>query len=458
MRDIAFIILFLAMLPAALRFGHVATMTWAWVATIAPSQYMFGMAAGLPFNKIVVAVAFIALIVDSKHRHKFYADGHVLLLVAFLLVATISYAAALSDRMRVDELMDRLSKAVLLCGFVILTIRTRLEIHSLLIAIAMGMGIHGAIEAAKFISSGGGHVLQGPATIGDNNHFGLAILMVIPPLAYLYVYSEALIVRAAMAVATLANVVAVIASNSRGALLGLIAVGFVMFLNSRNKLGAIILLVVIGATAAALAPDRWYDRMSTIGSADSDSSFMNRVGSWKMNMLVALDRPLTGGGFSSMEDPGVFRQYLLQFSKLDFIPTDTPTIAFAAHSIYFQVLGDTGFIGFFLFVGLLFCAFRNVRIIQRLGRGREDVQWAVDLARFLRLTLIAFMVSGAALSLAYFEFYYIMITLLSVTRRHVQEVVSPALPAGSAVLGTARRPAFGGLAAGSAAALRRHQS
>jgi probable O-glycosylation ligase (exosortase A-associated) len=445
MRDLVFVALFLAMLPMAIRFGHIGTMLWAWIAMVAPGLYMFGFAAGLPFNKIVVAVAVLALLVDRQNRPPFYFDTHLKLLVAFLVVALTSYMMALSDRPRVDDLADRLTKTVALCMFMVATVRSRLHIHSLLIAVSMGMGIHGAIEALKYVVTGGGHILIGPQTIGDNNHFGLAILMVLPPLAYLYRYSDALLIRIAFALALLANTIGVIASNSRGALLGLIAMGAYAFLKSRNKLTMIMVLLVLGGIGLAVAPDRWYERMGTISEAREDGSFMGRVAMWKMNTIVALDRPLVGGGFSSMEDPAVFNRYLPQSTSLDWLFTSvTPATVLAAHSIYFQVLGDTGFIGLALFLGLLLMGYRNSQVILRLTKDRPDLQWARDAGLFLRFSLIAYTVSGAALSLAYFEFYYLIITLISITRKHVEGEVTALMPSAFQRLLSPSRATFPG--------------
>jgi len=344
--------------------------------------------------------------------------------------------------------------------FVVATVRTRLQIHSVMIAACMGMGIHGAIEAAKYIASAGGHVLLGPPTIGDNNHFGLAILLVIAPLAYLYRYSQSLLVKAAFALAALANVIGVIATHSRGALIGLIAVGVAAFFKSRNKLAMLLVIAVVGGIGATLAPDRWYERMGTISEAREDGSFMGRVSSWKMNLIVALDRPLTGGGFSSMEDPWVWGQYLRSFPSMDWlVESPTPTQPLAAHSIYFQVLGDTGFIGLILFLALLAMAFRNIQVIRKLTRDREDLQWARDLALALHFSLIGYSVSGAALSLAYFEFYYLLITVAAVTRYHVETVLGVAGKAKAASVLRSVHPAFqvGGAAVRPGAANRRFQ-
>ena len=460
MRSLVFTGLFLAMLPAAVRYAHVAVMVWVWIAMVSPSHYILGFAQAIPFNKVVVAVAFIALMVDRQYRPKLRFDAHVVLLIAFLAVAMLSYMFALTRIARVDDLADKLFKAVVLCLFVVATVRTRLQIHSVMIAACMGMGIHGAIEAAKYVASAGGHVLLGPATIGDNNHFGLAILMVIAPLAYLYRYSQSLLVKAAFALAALANVIGVIASHSRGALIGLIAVGAAVFFKSRNKGVMLLVLALLAGIILAIAPDRWFDRMGTIDDAKEDGSFMGRVSSWKMNLLVALDRPLTGGGFSSMEDPWVWSQYVRQFASLDwFIISPTPVKPLAAHSIYFQVLGDTGFIGLILFLALLGVGFRNLYVIRKLAADREDLQWARDLALALHFSLIGYAVSGAALSLAYFEFYYVLITVAAVTRYHVETVLGVTDKAKAGAVLRPVHPAFqvGGAAVRPGVAGRRFQ-
>ena len=66
-----------------------------------------------------------------------------------------------------------------------------------------------------------------------------------------------------------------------------------------------------------------------------------------MNTVIALDRPLIGGGFSATTDPRVYAAYRSRFSDFNFfLDTGEPTGPLEAHSIYFQVLGDTGFVGF----------------------------------------------------------------------------------------------------------------
>jgi putative inorganic carbon (HCO3(-)) transporter len=427
MRGAVFLLMFLAMLPAAFAAAPAALMLWVWTSLAAPQAYVFGALADLPYSKIVVAVALMALLID-KTRKPLYADMFFVLLTLFMMQAAVSFAFSITTIERSYELPDRLWKIYLLCLFAASILRGRLQMHSLIIIICLGTGIHGVIEAAKFLVSGGGHIVIAPPTYGDNNSLGLFMLMTVPLLSYLRRYSIEPIVRLGTIGGILLNLIGIIATGSRGAFVGLIAVTLAMIQQSKRRVALFVTVLVFGAILAYIAPSRLYERVETIKSAEADGSFMSRVMSWKMNTLVALDRPLLGGGFSAMEDPRVFLQYIDRFDSLSFVPTDTPVGTRAAHSIFFQVLGDMGFFGFFLFLAILVTTFWNLFGIRKATRGKPELQWAFDLAGYVRLALIAYVVSGAALSVAYFELPFVLFTLASVLRRTVRDELTSTQP------------------------------
>jgi O-antigen ligase len=113
----------------------------------------------------------------------------------------------------------------------------------------------------------------------------------------------------------------------------------------------------------------------------------------------------------------VWQRYSLNLGALDFIPSGTVReTGMAAHSIYFEVLGDLGFTGELLFVGMLVVSIVVCGQIRRRAAPYEDLAWMRELAGMIRLALIVYMVAGAALSFAYFEGLYLIVALLSVTR------------------------------------------
>ena len=82
-----------------------------------------------------------------------------------------------------------------------------------------------------------------------------------------------------------------------------------------------------------------------------------------------------------------------------------------AHSIYFQVLADHGFIGLGLYLTLAITTLGTLRSIVVKTRGDPRLRWMTDLAAMINVSLISFAASGAFLGLAYFD---LMLTQLAV--------------------------------------------
>ena len=278
MRDLAFMVLFLFMMANATRCLHTGTMLWAWIALCAPQQYMYGIAGTLPLNKLAVVATFISMFVDQTKK-KPYIDWHILLVGLFVLHGAISYSVGLSGSDRTYELLDKMMKIYVLCFVMTMANRGRLQIHAMVIIICLGMGIHGALEGLKYIDSGGLHKVIAPSSIGDNNYLAMATLMVMPLLVYLFRYSESRLIRFSFAGALLACFAGVVATSSRGGMVGLGVFGVFLFLHSRRKMATLLVIVVLGVGLLHYAPDEWLERMDTIGAADESDSFMYRVSS-----------------------------------------------------------------------------------------------------------------------------------------------------------------------------------
>jgi hypothetical protein len=77
-----------------------------------------------------------------------------------------------------------------------------------------------------------------------------------------------------------------------------------------------------------------------------------------------------------------------------------------------------------LFLAINLFAVRTCGKIVRMARPHADLAWAAQLAGMLRLSLIVYLVAGAALSFAYFEGLYLIAAIVSVTHRLVGEEVA----------------------------------
>lgn len=420
MRDIAILFVLFPMLYSSLRYVHAATMFWVWTALAGPATFLFGFLSEFPFNKAAVGVTVVSVMVDRTKKKLFFDSGFVFHTL-FVLQGVVSVTFGLSDIPRTYDLLDKMVKIWILAAFMRVADRGRLQIHSMVAVFCLSLGLHGVLEGIKYMVTLGGHKVEPSPVIGDNNYLALAILMLLPFFMYLFKYSVVPLARLGIAGLGSLLFVGFVATNSRGGLVGLAVLVLIMIAKSKRKGLSIVAVLSMVVGLLVVAPTSWLDRMDTIKSANTDGSFMSRIASWKMNTIVALDRPFLGGGYSAMEDGRVFRAYLPQFGMLDFIPSDLPGGVLAAHSIYFQTLGDVGFIGFAVFLAMLAAGFYNITRIRIMCRNNNKLLWAADLAVAFQLSLAAYLVSGAALSAAYFEILYIHLTLLSILRRSLEE-------------------------------------
>ncbi len=158
-----------------------------------------------------------------------------------------------------------------------------------------------------------------------------------------------------------------------------------------------------------------------------NSSFHGRVVAWQVATLYATEHFPFGAGFAAPELPPIFNHYF---------PDET---AHAAHSIYFEVLGEHGFPGLAIYVSMLLLGLRNAGVIARQTRGRPGLRWAYDLARTLQICLVSFYVGGAALSMSYFDAFLAILAILSTLRQ-----LTARAPAAAPALRGALTPALGG--------------
>jgi probable O-glycosylation ligase (exosortase A-associated) len=160
-----------------------------------------------------------------------------------------------------------------------------------------------------------------------------------------------------------------------------------------------------------LVPTKWGDRMNTIQTYEQDGSAMGRINAWKMAWNLALDRPLTGGGFETFT-PQVFRKYAPE-----------PENIHDAHSNYFEMLGEQGFIGLGLYSLLIASCVIRLRVLKSRVRSDRGLQWAQHYPDMLQVSIFAYVIGGAFLGRAYFDMFYQLVGAMVILCRLVDPVV-----------------------------------
>lgn len=429
MRDLMMLGAMLVFVPLSLANAFIAYLLWGWTAVLSPVYYLYGFMQSVRFNMLFALVAIAMLVFGRlKNPGKFTLNPTTGLLILFALHGSLSAAFAYPHNPFNLEYYTGLMKVMVFCLLMPVFVNSRLRIHAMLIMVILGLGFHGTLEGLKFLASGGGHRVSGiPTTMmGDNNHFAVAMVMSVPIAYYLSHYSKTRLVRFGFFCGMLLAVAAILGTYSRGGFLGLTVVGLGVAMGAPKKWLAVGLVLLGAVTVIAFAPESWFDRIQSIQNAGEDTSFMGRVAAWRISSAIALENPIFGGGFHALQLQSTWNTFKESSGLLGFVDIPhMPLIAKAAHSIYFEVMGDLGFVGLFIFLAVLGNALWTRRQIKRLAKqGGEQLKWAGDLANLLGVSLMAYMVGGAGVSLAYFETMYVLVMLMEVLRQHVRHCVA----------------------------------
>jgi putative inorganic carbon (hco3(-)) transporter len=123
-----------------------------------------------------------------------------------------------------------------LVGYALTTTRERVD--QLIWVVVLAIGARGVKGGIWSIRSGGTVRIYGPGgtAIGDNNDFGLALIMILPLLFYKWQGAENRHIRRGLIIMSVLVITAVLFTYSRGALLGVCAMGATTWLRSRGKL------------------------------------------------------------------------------------------------------------------------------------------------------------------------------------------------------------------------------
>lgn len=396
MRDLFVATIVFGALPFILKRPFLGILLLAGLGFMNPHRLCYGFMLTMPSVQIVALVTLVAMLA-SKEIKRMIWSREVIVLLMFLTWMGITTTQAFFVPAATEQ-MIKVIKIQILVGMTLVMLTTRERIHLLVWAIVLALAFYGIKGGLFTIAKGGVHRVQGPygTFIGGNNELALALVMTIPLIRFLHLQEHNKYIKHGLMAAMLLTAISVIGSQSRGALVALSLTGVIFWVKSRHKLSTAVLIGIVLVAILSIMPAEWYERMNTIKTYDEDKSAMGRILAWKMAINLASSR-LTGGGFETWQ-PSVFAVY-----------GGGGRESRDVHSIYFEVLGEHGWIGLSLFLALLVFTWLKCGSIIRMSKKQVDGAWARDLASMLQVSLVAYMTAGAFLGLAYFDYiYYLM--------------------------------------------------
>lgn len=429
MRDILLTLIVAGLVPMALFRPYIGACLWAWISIMNPHTLTFGFAKGLPWALLAAGVTLTAFAFNSRRRYPLPWSAGTACVLGLMVWMTVTSVFSLNGQTEVWDRWTFVMKILVMLLVTLMLIRGRKQIELLVWVIVGSVGIFGVKGGLWTLLTGGGSRVWGPpgGMMADNNSIAIGLVIVLPWMYYLRVISKNRWAKRGLAAAMVLTVFAILGTQSRGALLALLFMALMLGLKSKHAVLTSLALGILMFLATAFMPDSWSTRMNTIGGYSDDSSAMSRLWTWQTLWNLAIDRPLVGGGFRS-DSLQVFSAY----SPIEGRGSFGQSI-YVAHSIYFQALGEHGFPGLFLYLGIgLWSWFAAARLGRETTGHPEYGDWVPLLMRMCQVSLAGFAVGGAflslmALDLPYYIFAVVVLVRASITAKSAQpeQLIAP---------------------------------
>jgi len=197
--------------------------------------------------------------------------------------------------------------------------------------------------------------------------------------------------------------ISIVASSSRGAVLGLIPVLMWMMAKSRKRVLAFVLTAVIGTAVVVLLPAEQKQRFQTMGN---DQSSMSRLAYWKRGMDMMNNHPLMGVGYKNW----------MKYSYLNYEPYIDPNngqpMYQLPHNIFIEAGAELGYTGLAMFVGLIFMTwYTNSRTRKKAREFGKAGTFSILISHGLDAALIGYLVGGFFVTVLYYPFFWINLAM-----------------------------------------------
>lgn len=441
MRDILLTGFIFALLPVCLVRPWIGVLVWTWFGLMNPHRLTWGFAYSIPFG-MLIAGATLAGLLFAKDRRPVPWNGVLVLIAILFAYFTLTTFFAWAPANAWNQ-WNKIWKILLMTFVATTLIYGRERIRYLMLTIVVSIGFYGVKGGIWSITTGGAHKVLGPegTFIDDNTFIGLAFNMVVPLMVILAREEKGVWTKPLLYIAAGLTMISTIFTYSRGAYVGLAILLPLLFLESRKKVIAGAILIPALVLGPMVLPEAVFKRADETINYEEDMSANQRLFSWSVAFNVARDFPLTGAGFEFEYDEDVGRW--LDYGDQSYRRfTDRQH---SAHSIFFQILGQHGFLAFFLYVALLVSVMVSLQRTKKRALQIPDRAWVGTYASALQVALIAYLVTGAFLSSAYFDLAWLYYAMSAILARELKtsELVAEPQPAGAASARPTSREAAG---------------
>lgn len=417
MRDLLLIAIVVMCAAIALRRPVVGLLSFVGLGFLNPHTMAWSLARTFPFALLTSMGTIVGFLFWSEPK-RFPRQRETFLLLALWGMFGISTAFAI-DPESAWERFIHISKILLMVLFTTALVNTEQRLQWFLRVIALSLGFYGIKGGLFAFMTGGNYIVFGPGDnfIGARNALGLALTMNIPLLFYLLKHETSPWMRRTIFATLILSYPAIICTYSRGSWLALGTVTAFLFLKSKHRFAVTaavaFVAIMLMPYLPSFVPQRAVERYESLIHYQEEASAQSRFWNWEFCQRVGLAHPLTGGGFD-FYSPEAYATYFPEFLE------HWREKVWSCHSMWYTIFGEHGFPGLLLWLGLMGSYILSLRQLRSYGEMHAEMSWMVDCANMLQAALIAYMVAGTFLDVAYFDLFYYLVAVIIIIKERIR--------------------------------------
>lgn len=383
-------------------------------------QSIYSMLDGIPFSQISLIATVGSLLIEGSIKR--VKNPMNTMMVLFALLIFLSSAFAYDPAVSFAALKEFFVWFAVYF-LIVQTINTENRFFVFLLAFILynaKMTQHGFLSWAKrgfsFTEWG---VSGAPGWFHNSGEFGIQLCIFLPVsicwMISLWPYWDRFR-KMIFALLPITAVGSVLATSSRGALLGVFGSMTWLAATSKKARGKALLAVVAVAIVSFVAiPDEFVQRFETMGE---DRTSARRLERWYHGIDMMNENPVLGVGYRNW----------MEYYTAKYSPRTGHGLS---HNIFIEAGSEMGYTGLFLFLAMIVLAFLNNLRTRRAARAADNrfVLWT---AFGFDAALVGFLISAFFITVLYYPYFWIHIAFIVSLSNVAQQLVPVAAPASSA--------------------------
>ena len=270
--------------------------------------------------------------------------------------------------------------------------------------------------------------LSGP--IGDPNFYGQTLLAVLPLALYRLLDEKKLRLKLVAAISLGLLVFIILNTYSRGAFLGLVVVLTLTLIERRIKLSTILMIILAASFIMPLLlpflPHGFTERIQTLSvfasedaTVHQEASFRGRTSEMISALMMFVEHPFLGIGVGNYE--ANYQDYARRLGL------EYRTEERQAHSLYLEIIAETGSFGLIAFIGLFMSLIAGLYKTRRQSKRFDPpADWSTWLVS-LQIGVIAYLTTSIFLHGDFIRYLWLLVAL-GATAIHITGRLTVSVP------------------------------